>query len=355
MEESFAGAEASKWAFPEVRYGGAYSFTSMGRKEQLAGEIAKGVAAFKAAPHTYAAMWYQADMVEWPADQQKYTLLHRKGTKGFAPQNTSEQGGFACVQAAYKRLPSLEGLGASTDKFTDSFGYGGYKCGPPIKPGRGEGVGDVPSLKFVGDIDPSDITQGGVGDCWLLSGISSLAEFDGAIARLFRKTEGIERLPQDMPNSYTVSLFDLTTWQEVDVVVDERLARKPDGTGLLGCEPSQDGELWACYLEKAVAAHCGGWDKIDGGQCTHAWALLTGCKSQYTIRREKVSGKYACYGKFNPNDDKWEPHANPNTSPNPSPSPNPNPNPYRHPGGSRTPTRRTTAPVVSGRYLTLTP
>ena len=31
-------------------------------------------------------------------------------------------------------------------------------------------------------------------------------------------------------------------------------------------------------LEKAVAAHCGGWDKIDGGQCTHAWALLTGCQ-----------------------------------------------------------------------------
>ena len=58
-------------------------------------------------------------------------------------------------------------------------------------------MGDVPSLKFVGDVDPSDISQGGVGDCWLLSGISSLAEFDGAIARLFRKTEGLERMPQD--------------------------------------------------------------------------------------------------------------------------------------------------------------
>ena len=62
-------------------------------------------------------------------------------------------------------------------------------------------MGDVPSLKFVGDIDPSDITQGGVGDCWLLSGISSLAEFDGAIARLFRKTEGLDRMPQD-PNPH---------------------------------------------------------------------------------------------------------------------------------------------------------
>ena len=28
------------------------------------------------------------------------------------------------------------------------------------------------------------------------------------------------------------------------------------------------------------------WDKIDGGQCTHAWALLTGCREQYTIQMD---------------------------------------------------------------------
>ena len=61
-----------------MRYGGAYSFTSMGRKEQVTGEIAKGIEKLKAAPHLYTAMWYQADMVEWPTDQQTYTL-HRKG------------------------------------------------------------------------------------------------------------------------------------------------------------------------------------------------------------------------------------------------------------------------------------
>ena len=63
--------------------------------------------------------------------------------------------------------------------------------------------------------------------------------------------------------------------------MDERLATKPlatGSTGLLGCEPSQDGELWACYLEKARA--------------------------------------------LTPN-----PNPNPNPSPNPNPNPNPNPQP----------------------------
>ena len=30
--------------------------------------------------------------------------------------------------------------------------------------------------------------------------------------------------------------------------VDERLCMKPDGSDLLGCHPSYDGELWACYV-----------------------------------------------------------------------------------------------------------
>ena len=65
-------------------------------------------------------------------------------------------------------------------------------------------------------------------------------------------------MPADAPNTYTITLWDLATWSEVDVVVDERLAAKATGDGLLGCEPSVDGELWVCYLEKAVAIHCGG-------------------------------------------------------------------------------------------------
>ena len=63
------------------------------------------------------------------------------------------------------------------------------------------------------------------------------------------------------------------------------------------------------YLEKAVAAHCGGWDKINGGQCTHAWRLLLGCKEQYTIRLGS-NGMWSCLGSFNPKTKEWDPLRN---------------------------------------------
>ena len=187
------------------------------------------------------------------------------------------------------------------------------------------GIGDTPNLKIIGDVDPSDIHQGYVNNCWLLSGISALAEFDGAVKRLFRKTKNLHRMPRsDQPNMYTITLWDLQTWKEVDVIVDERLCSKPGpsstgGRELLGAKLSEDGELWVCYLEKALAAHCGGWDKISGGQCTHAWALLTGCREQYTIRmtttsknskKKSSSGKYGCFAKYNTTDKCWAKHCN---------------------------------------------
>ena len=61
------------------------------------------------------------------------------------------------------------------DKYTDSPGclshIGGQSIGS-VMPGRGQGYGDVPNLKLIVDVDPKDVCQGGIGDCWLLSAIS---------------------------------------------------------------------------------------------------------------------------------------------------------------------------------------
>jgi hypothetical protein len=173
---------------------------------------------------------------------------------------------------------------------------------------------DDPTLKIIGAVNPSDIAQGQCGNCWLLSAVASLAEFDGAVRRLFRKTKDLDRMPyaDGRPNLYTVTLWDLKTWKEVDVVVDERLPARVDGSGkLFGALPSSDGELWVPYLEKAIVAHCGGWDEIDGGQCTHGWALLTGCKEQYIIQRSMADPDlFCCTARFDTERNKWADHDN---------------------------------------------
>jgi len=328
VPEEFKNADPTKWKCREYTFSGQAKFEAKGKEETVKGSqlsIAKGLQKFKANPGRYTAMAYQSDMKGWAEKDQQYIFLHRKETVNWKPQGVSPKGWMTVYVNEYERLvPFQDDILPKKyrDKWTDSMTFQGRKLhsarNKPIMPGRGMGHGDSPSLKIIGDVDPSDIFQGSVGDCWLLSGISAVAEFDGAIKRLFRKTPNLEKMPMDsydnttaIGNMYTVTLWDLATWKEVDILIDERLPAHYDGSGnLLAGKPSEDGELWACYLEKALAIHCGGWDKIVGGQCTHAWALLTGCKEQYSMSRNPATGKWRCFAKYNPKTNEWGKHAN---------------------------------------------
>ena len=103
--------------------------------------------------------------------------------------------------------------------------------------------------------------------------------------------------PFSRARQYTLTLFDVSTWREVDIEVDERLCGHSNNRHgeLQGCKPSRDDELWCCILEKAVAVHCGGWMNIKGGQPNFGWAMLTGCKEQYSIA--SYEGKYRIHGR----------------------------------------------------------
>ena len=74
-----------------------------------------------------------------------------------------------------------------------------------------------------------------------LSAISSLAEFNGAIHKIFQKTferSPLSVLPKDQSNTYTVTLHDLPSGTAKDLQIDERLCNRADGSGLLGAQPS---------------------------------------------------------------------------------------------------------------------
>ncbi|CAE7748895.1 DEK1 [Symbiodinium pilosum] len=275
---------SQNWQYEEIVGPGSFFFKFQPVIEKVNGPIQEGREKLKQSPSDFEGLMYQTNMTEWPKEHQKYDLVKRTGS-GYRFKPGTEPN-FTFVQAKYVAIrPHTEIGDFDRDAYTDKMTFRGQKLAKACHPGRGQGVCDVPHIKLIGEIHPNDIIQGSVGDCWLLSAISALSElpvlrFQGAIAKIFRKTER-------------------KSWSPVDIEIDERLCMLPDGA-----HPSYDAELWACYLEKAVAIHCGGWDELEGGQCPHAWRLLTGCNDQYVFMDD--GDGFECWGKFNPNKESWE-------------------------------------------------
>jgi len=304
---NWGNADPSKWKYVTTEFNGGYTHFQNQKVEleKVSDLITSGMQKLKSSPGKYEGYYYQTDMTSWPDDQQKYNMVKRTGS-GF---KLGPGRGFSFYEAKFQALPP--NVVIQPDAYTNKMNYQGCKLPKALSPGRGEGVADIPNLKVIGDADPNDIRQGGVGDCWLLCSISALAEYDSAIEKMFRKTANLREMPRESANQYTITLYDIVgqpPWRPVDITVDERLCMKSDGSGLLGNTPSLSGELWVCYLEKAIAAHCGGWDKIDGGTPIHGWRLLTGFEKQYTFRSNREG--FQCFGMFNPNTNSWEKMAN---------------------------------------------
>jgi hypothetical protein len=118
-------------------------------------------------------------------------------------------------------------------------------------------------------IQPSDVGQGALGDCWLLSAFACLAEYPGALENLLVTKEVNRR------GCYTVRLYDdkLGAWR--DLVIDDRIPCD-GGTGKPLFAQPHDGELWVLVLEKAFAKLCGSYGNLEGGITLWALHAMTG-------------------------------------------------------------------------------
>lgn len=140
------------------------------------------------------------------------------------------------------------------------------------------------------------------------------------------------RVPVAIDANSVIHVHGASTFQ-VPVKVDERLVLQSSGASclrvrlqdwllyarpgwsylghLLGCSESATNELWMPYLEKAscsrglagsqstahlirvrpqaCAKHCGGFSELNGGECIHGWALMTGCKFQCASQHREIA------------------------------------------------------------------
>jgi len=147
-------------------------------------------------------------------------------------------------------------------------------------------------------IDPYDIIQGGLGNCYFMCSLSALTKTKGGIKRIK------EMIRYNNDGTFTVKLYRPQKEAHIDSFYDENTGKtiKQNTKRTTGLElvevvvsakvwvdklsdsgdkaiyaTSQDaGELWPLILEKAYAQLMGGYDEIDSGFSQEAFEVLTG-------------------------------------------------------------------------------
>jgi len=143
----------------------------------------------------------------------------------------------------------------------------------------------VPFVRGAGEdasgVDPSDIRQGFIGDCFFLSPLMATARINPSkVAKMVRGPIG------ESPSggsAYEVKLYndsgDLVTHH-----VDDRFISNADGTpryAQYGDRSAVGPELWVMLMEKAWAAQRGGFNNMDFGAASDGLRAVTGKSSTW--------------------------------------------------------------------------
>lgn len=143
----------------------------------------------------------------------------------------------------------------------------------------------------VGDasvVEPGDINQGALGDCYYLCALSILSTherllFDALpdIPADLRAAEALATSPEDEQVFNTEGVYAMRFWRDGKwriVVVDDYIPRHPQNpTRYLFTSPSKSSaEIWCVIAEKAFAKLNGSYSVLDGGQAEEALEDLCG-------------------------------------------------------------------------------
>ena len=125
---------------------------------------------------------------------------------------------------------------------------------------------------FDGEIEPCDLLQGAVGDCWLIAALAAAAEHPASIRSRFLTLE------RNFRGRYVIQLHYKGAWR--NIVVDDFIPVHDNGeSGATTIYASANGnEMWTLLIEKAFAKmftklgdpsgskNASGYAALDGGQ-----------------------------------------------------------------------------------------
>ena len=136
------------------------------------------------------------------------------------------------------------------------------------------------------EVDPNDVKQGSLGDCYLMAGMLAVARAN---------PEAIKDIINDRGDgTFDVTLYIRESYYSTPVkvtkTIDARLPVKSGDTPLYaktGDKTEDNTELWPALIEKAVAQQKGSYELISGGNISKgfefhgATELLTGKREGY--------------------------------------------------------------------------
>ena len=131
---------------------------------------------------------------------------------------------------------------------------------------------------FEKGIEPKDVAQGQVGNCWLIAALACSAEHPGLVRKAFITKVASRR------GKYVLRLFDWQRRRWASVVVDDSIPLQASDGTMLFAQPNGH-ELWVSMLEKGFAKFCGSYGALDGGQTGWAFNALTG-DPVFKLKRE---------------------------------------------------------------------
>lgn len=148
-----------------------------------------------------------------------------------------------------------------------------------------DGCGGKRPQLFEGMIEPNDLCQGAVGDCWLVAAFACASEFPDMIRHMFLTKEYNPR------GLYKVRIFDPQRQKWVIVTIDDRIPCQKGTKKPRFMQPNGN-ELWAILLEKAYAKFCGSYARMNGGFVLWGWLSMTGDNVFQMSLEENGSGRW---------------------------------------------------------------